>query len=79
MNKWIPDRKVLAGGTVGVVAWAIAQGLAAALGVTLPEEAVTGLASLLGLAVAYWVPPSARDLVRRADETLAAIAADERR
>ena len=70
MSKWIPDRKVWAGGLAGALAWFLTLAIQQGTGVILPPEIASGLVGAAGMAVAYLVPPSVADLARRADETL---------
>ena len=70
MEKWVPDRKVLAGGLASVFAWALVLLLQRYLGIALPAETAAAIVAGAGSVVAYWVPPSLADLARRADETL---------
>lgn len=73
---WLPDRKVLAGGLAGVAAWLIAM-LAARYGFPMTPEQQTGLVGLIGWAVAYMVPPSERDIVKRLNDGLVKMAQDD--
>ena len=67
IEKWIPDRKFIAGGLAGLVAWI----LVAFLGISDVELAMQiGLGAMA--AVYYLVPPSIKDLARRADDALKA-------
>lgn len=70
MTKWIPDRKVWAGGLAAVLAWLLAQALQQLAGVTLAPDTAAAIVAGAGGLVAYWVPPSLADLARRADDTL---------
>jgi len=64
MNKYIPDRKFIAGGISGILAFALVTflGLDAELASTL-----TGAAMAL---VFYLVPPSVKDIVKRVDQNI---------
>ena len=59
MSKWIPSRKYLAGGLVGIVGFfvATATGMDAAL--------ATQIAAGLWAMVSYLVPPSAIEIIDR--------------
>ena len=74
MSKWIPDRKVWAGGATMVVAWLIVQVLDLYAGADIPLGADAALAFALGKAVEYLVPPSARDLITKLDDEIVAYA-----
>lgn len=74
MGKWLPDRKVLAGGLSGVVAWGIMLGLSMA-GVPVPAETQALLVTVISTAMGYLVPPSQRDIVKRLNDQLVAVAA----
>lgn len=69
MSRWIPDAKVLAGGIAGVLAWMATIGLASA-GVEIPAETVGALVAAVMALVAYLVPPSTRDIIKRVDDTI---------
>ena len=62
MDKWIPSRKYVAGGIVGIAAFFIATltGMDAAL--------ATQIAAGLWALVAYLVPPSAVEIINRYNE-----------
>ena len=62
MNKWIPDRKYLSGGLSGVIAWALATFAG------LDGELSLQIAGAVAAAVAYFVPPSVGDIIRRVDD-----------
>lgn len=67
MSKWIPDRKVLSGGIAGIATWLILL-TASAMGYPLVEPgAEEGVAGVVGFVIAYIVPPSVRDVVKRID------------
>lgn len=73
MNKYIPDRKVLAGGIAGVLTWLITLGMSAA-GVDIPAETVTGLVGGAMALAAYFIPPSKKDIIKRVDDTIIGLA-----
>lgn len=75
MGKWIPDRKVLAGGLAAVLAWLVTVALAG-WGVSIPTEVVGGAVAGAYALIAYLVPPSVGDLLKRADDTLKALGKD---
>ncbi len=62
MNRYIPDRKVLAMGLSGITAFLVSLAVP-----DLPQETVT--AAIVGLMalVGYFVPPSVMDIVKRVD------------
>lgn len=66
--RWIPDRKWLSGGTAGIVAWA----LAAFLG--MDQDIATQIGAAVGALVAYFVPPSIKDIIKRVDDTIIGLA-----
>lgn len=74
MSKWFPDRKVLAGGVAGLAAWAIMLALGAA-GLQVPAETQALLVTIISTAMGYLVPPAERDIVKRLNDQLVAIAA----
>lgn len=74
MSKWIPDRKVWAGGVTMVVAWLIVQALNVYLGADVPIEAATLLAFGIGKAVEFLVPQPAKELIAKIDNEIVAAA-----
>ena len=68
MSKWIPDRKFLAGGVSGVVAFFASQFAG------LPAELATSVAGALWALAMYFVPASVEDTVKRVDQTIADLA-----
>lgn len=73
--KWIPDRKVWASGLTYVVAFFIVQAFEAYTGADVPTEMEALLPGAIGYLVAYVVPPSLRDTIKRLDNEVIAIAA----
>ena len=67
-SKYVPDRKVLAGGVSSIAAFAVVMGLNAA-GVEIGMEAGVGLVGAIGTVAAYVVPPSVQDVTKRIDDT----------
>lgn len=66
MSRYIPDRKVLAGGLTGLVVWAVSLACQDA-GYDVPAD-VLGLAiALVAPTIAYLVPPSVKDIAKRLD------------
>ena len=57
--RWIPDRKYLSGGLSGVIAWALATFSG------LDGELSLQIAGAVAAAVAYFVPPSVGDIIKR--------------
>lgn len=70
MSKWFPDRKILAGGLGMVVAWLSVQLLGTYTEVQLTMESATAIVGAVGMGLAYLVPPSVMDVIRRVDEFL---------
>jgi hypothetical protein len=62
MNRYIPDRKVLAMGLSGVAAFLVSLAVP-----DIPQETVTGAIGAIMLLVSYFVPPSVNDIVKRVD------------
>ncbi|GGH14968.1 hypothetical protein GCM10007036_14630 [Alsobacter metallidurans] len=71
---WFPDRKVLAGGFGGIVAWLLTLVLAR-YGIPLTPEMQTMITTGVGMLLAYAVPPAQRDIIRHLNDELVAIAA----
>ena len=71
---WVPDRKIMASGLAGILAWAVMQALAFS-GHPMPAEAQALLVTLITTAMGYIVPPSQRDIVKRLNDELVAVAA----
>jgi hypothetical protein len=73
VSKYIPDRKVLSAGIAGVLAWAVVL-LAPRFGLQLPIETALPLMIALMGGVAYLVPASAKDVIKRIDGEIMSIA-----
>ena len=71
-----PDRKVWAGGLAGLVTWGITL-VAQHYGVVLPADIVGMLVGAVTTGVAYIVPPSVRDIIKRLDDGLVEMAAED--
>ncbi len=80
VNSWIPPRKFLAGGIGGIVAWALIWGLqhwlhfdlvtfAANFGVSI-DALQMYIASAVGAALVYIVPPSKADVVKHLNDEI---------
>lgn len=74
---WLPDRKILVGGLASLLAWVLVL-CAAKLGFVLPLEQATALVAAVYGIVAYLVPPSVADVVKRVDETIIRLAGEQR-
>ena len=74
--KYLPDRKVLAGGVAAVGAWAIALA-AARYGYPIDPSLMPGLVILIGYAISYFVPPSQQDILKRLNDELVKLAQDD--
>ncbi|WP_193183294.1 hypothetical protein [Nisaea sediminum] len=68
-KKYIPDRKVLSSGLVGVVGFLATLGLNAA-GVAVDYETVMPIIIVAASLVAYFVPPSALDIARKLNDDI---------
>lgn len=73
----MPDRKVWAGGLAGLLTWGITLAAQHFLGVPLPPELVTMIVGGATTTVAYLVPPTVRDIVKRLNDGIVQIAADD--
>lgn len=71
---WLPDRKVLAGGIAGLLAFFITAA-AAHYGIALTPDIQSLIVGGVGWLIAYLVPPSTRDIIKRLDDQLVAMAA----
>lgn len=74
--KYAPDRKVLAGGVSGVAAWGVTQ-VAVHYGIPITPEMQGYIAAGFGWLMAYLVPVAQRDIVKRLNDELVAIAAKD--
>ena len=75
MSKFLPDRKVLAGGFSGLLTYVLCIIIQKATGYAVPPDMQTLLTGGIGWAVAYVTPLSARDIVKRLNDELVAMAA----
>lgn len=71
---YLPDRKVLAGGVAGIITWGLTV-LAGRYGIVLTPEMQSLIVGGVGWAMAYLVPPSQHDIIKRLDNDLVAMAA----
>ncbi len=74
---WIPDRKVLAAGISGVLAWlllTLATPILNKYGIWPPPGTQEQLAGLIALLMAWLVPPADKDIVDRIDNRLVSMA-----
>lgn len=67
----IPDRKVIAGGVGGVLAWLILMAASKA-GIPISADVQAQLAGVIGWVLAWAVPPSTRDIITRLNNDLVA-------
>ena len=68
MNKYIPDRKFIASGISGLLAFALVAFL------QLPAELATGITGAVMALVHYFVPASVGDVLRRVDAGIISLA-----
>ena len=73
----MPDRKVWAGGLAGLLTWGVTLVAQRYLGVSLPPDLVTMIVGGVTTGVAYLVPPTVRDIVKRLNDGIVQIAADD--
>ncbi len=69
MNRYIPDRKVLAMGLSGIAAFLVSLAVP-----DVPQETVAGAVVGLMALVGYFVPPSVMDIVKRVDSGIIKLA-----
>lgn len=74
---FIPDRKVWASGLAGLLTWAVTLIAQKYLGVSLPPDLVTMIVGGVTTGVAYLVPPTVRDIVKRLNDDIVHIAAND--
>ncbi len=73
----LPDRKVWAGGLAGLLTWGVTLAAQHYLGVALPPDLVTMVVGGVTTGVAYLIPPSVKDIVKRLNDGIVQIAADD--
>lgn len=71
---WPPDRKIWAGGLAGLVTALVAYAAKKYLNFDIPEGVLAYIPIVVGYIVSYLVPPSIRDVIKRVDDTVIAIA-----
>jgi hypothetical protein len=76
MGKWIPDRKVFAGGIAGVLAFLVVVA-SSALGHPIDIATASAAIPILMTVVAYFTPQSVDDIVARVDGKIIALAAEK--
>jgi len=74
---FIPDRKVWAGGLAALLTWGINLAAQHFLGVSLPPDLLTMVVGGVTTGVAYLVPPTVRDIVKRLNDDIVQIAAND--
>lgn len=77
MGKWIPDRKVLAGGITGILAFLVVVG-STALGHPIDITTASAAIPILMSVVAYFTPQSVDDIIARVDGKIIALAAEQK-
>lgn len=76
MATYMPDRKVVAGGLAGIITWALMLA-AGHFGFALDASLQPAIASAVGTLIAYATPPSQRDVIKRLNDEIVAIAAND--
>lgn len=74
MSGYWPDRKVLAGGVGGIATWGVMQ-VALHYGFAITPDMQALISGGVGWLLAYLIPPAQRDILRRMNDQLVAIAA----
>lgn len=74
--KYFPDRKVLAGGLAGVGAWIVMMVLLH-FNVPVPSDFQGEASGLIGLLIAYLVPPADQDIINKLNDRLVKAAQDD--
>jgi len=74
---YIPDRKVWASGLAGLLTWGITLAAQRFLGIPLPPDLVGMIVGGVTTGVAYIVPPSIKDIVKRLNDDIVQIAAND--
>jgi len=67
MKNNTPDAKVMAGSTVGLLAWLLAEALSSWTGLSLPEGAVEAIGIAFAMLAAYRLPQPAREVLDKVD------------
>lgn len=73
-TSWIPPRNIWAGGIAGILTWIICQLLSHFTGFVIPPDLQGYLAGAVGAGIAWIVPPSAKDLVKRLNDEIVHLA-----
>jgi hypothetical protein len=75
-TSWVPDRKILAGGVAGVLAWGVSVALRH-YGIELDANAQSILVAAIGGLISYVTPPSQQDVLRRLNDGIVQVAMDD--
>lgn len=70
IKAWFPDRKILSGGIFGVVTFFLMTALNMWLGFEFTPEVMLEVSGGIGVLAAYFIPPSAADVIKRIDDTV---------
>ncbi len=71
---WMPDQNVLRGGLVAVIVWAILA-VANRYGLDVPVSIQAALPGVIGWVIIYVLPPSAKNIAKRLNDRIVALAA----
>jgi len=74
--KYFPDRKVLSGGIAGVITWVILLALNY-FNIDVPGDLQAALPLIIGTIISYAVPVADQDIVKRLNDDLVKMAADD--
>lgn len=66
-SKYVPDRKVLAGGISGIVTWLGLMAIERFFGVVISSDVAGIIVAAVAPTIAYMVPPSVADVAKRLD------------
>lgn len=78
MGKWFPDRKIWASGLAGLIAFAGTTVMNEILKMEIAYDTALEITIFIMGAVAYFIPPTTQDILKRVDEKIIELSGKEK-
>lgn len=75
-SRYIPDRKVLAGGLGGLLTWLVLLALEHFFGIVISSDVAALIVAIVAPSISYAVPPSVQDIAKRLDRDIRSVFID---